>query len=82
LASLSLHASLRVSAQRQFASVVDVVVPLRRRDGGRVLAESAVPCRGADGRVRMETAFSVAADDVVVAGPASDRLEALLGAER
>jgi pilus assembly protein CpaF len=30
----------------------------------------------------METAFSVVADGGVISGPASDRLEALLGAER
>ncbi|MER6941687.1 TadA family conjugal transfer-associated ATPase [Nocardioides sp. NPDC000441] len=81
--ALALAAGLgREAAHSQFASGVDVVVHLRRRDGRRVLTEIAVPCRGADGLVRMETAFSVAADDVVVAGPASDRLEALLGAER
>ncbi|MER6970560.1 TadA family conjugal transfer-associated ATPase [Nocardioides sp. NPDC000445] len=81
--ALALAAGLgREAAHSQFASGVDVVVHLRRRDGRRVLTEIAVPRRGADGLVRMETAFSVAADDVVVAGPASDRLEALLGAER
>lgn len=81
--ALALAAGLgREAAHSQFASGVDVVVHLRRRDGRRVLTEIAVPCRGADGLVRMETAFSVAADDVVVAGHASDRLEALLGAER
>ena len=81
--ALALAAGLgREAAHSQFDSGVDVVVHLRRRDGRRVLTEIAVPCRGADGLVRMETAFSVAADDVVVAGPASDRLEALLGAER
>ncbi|WP_406025862.1 TadA family conjugal transfer-associated ATPase [Nocardioides sp. NBC_00850] len=81
--ALALAAGLgREAAHSQFASGVDVVVHLRRRDGRRVLTEIAVPCRGADGLVRMETAFSVAADDVVVAGPAADRLEALLGAER
>ncbi|WP_406036134.1 TadA family conjugal transfer-associated ATPase [Nocardioides sp. NBC_00163] len=81
--ALALAAGLgREAAHSQFASGVDVVVHLRRRDGRRVLTEIAVPCRGADGLVRTETAFSVAADDVVVAGPAADRLEALLGAER
>lgn len=81
--ALALAAGLgREAAHSQFASGVDVVVHLRRRDGRRVLTEIAVPCRGADGLVRMETAFSVAADDVVFAGPASDRLEVLLGAER
>ena len=81
--ALALAAGLgREAAHSQFASGVDVVVHLRRRDGRRVLTEIALPCRGADGLVRMETAFSVAADDVVVAGPAADRLEALLGAER
>ncbi|MFD4323085.1 TadA family conjugal transfer-associated ATPase [Nocardioides sp. NPDC058538] len=81
--ALALAAGLgREAAHSQFASGVDVVVHLRRRDGRRVLTEIAVPCRGADGLVRMETAFSVAAGDVVVAGPAADRLEALLGAER
>ncbi|MFE3998050.1 TadA family conjugal transfer-associated ATPase [Nocardioides sp. YIM B13467] len=81
--ALALAAGLgREAAHSQFDSGVDVVVHLRRRDGRRVLTEIAVPCRGADGLVRMETAFSVAADDVVVTGPASDRLEALLGAER
>jgi len=81
--ALALAAGLgREAAHSQFASGVDVVVHLRRRDGRRVLTEIAVPCRGADGLVRMETAFSVTADEVVVAGPAADRLEALLGAER
>ncbi|NYI80032.1 TadA family conjugal transfer-associated ATPase [Nocardioides panzhihuensis] len=81
--ALALAAGLgREAAHSQFASGVDVVVHLRRRDGRRVLTEIAVPCRGADGLVQMETAFSVAADDGVIAGPASDRFEALLGAER
>jgi pilus assembly protein CpaF len=81
--ALALAAGLgREAAHSQFASGVDVVVHLRRRDGRRVLTEIAVPCRGADGLVRMETTFSVTADEVVVAGPAADRLEALLGAER
>ncbi|MBB3091545.1 pilus assembly protein CpaF [Nocardioides albus] len=81
--ALALAAGLgREAAHSQFASGVDVVVHLRRRDGRRVLTEIAVPCRGADGLVGMETAFSVAADDGVIAGPASDRLEALLGADR
>lgn len=81
--ALALAAGLgREAAHSQFASGVDVVVHLRRRDGRRVLTEIAVPLRGADGLVRMETAFSVAADDGVITGPASDRLEALLGAER
>ncbi len=55
---------------------------LRRRAGRRVLTEIAVPCRGSDGLVRMEIACSVAADGDVIAGPASSRLEALLGADR
>lgn len=81
--ALALAAGLgREAAHSQFASGVDVVVHLRRRDGRRVLTEIAVPCRGADGLVRMETAFSVAADGDVIAGPAADRLETLLGAER
>lgn len=81
--ALALAAGLgREAAHSQFASGVDVVVHLRRRDGRRVLTEIAVPCRGADGLVRMETAFSVAADGGVIAGPASDQLEALLGAEQ
>ncbi|MEU0264474.1 TadA family conjugal transfer-associated ATPase [Nocardioides sp. NPDC006303] len=81
--ALALAAGLgREAAHSQFASGVDVVVHLRRRDGRRVLTEIALPCRGADGLVRMETAFSVAADGGVIAGPAADRLEALLGAER
>ncbi|MEU6134915.1 TadA family conjugal transfer-associated ATPase [Nocardioides sp. NPDC047086] len=81
--ALALAAGLgREAAHSQFASGVDVVVHLRRRDGRRLLTEIAVPLRGADGLVRMETAFSVAADDGVIAGPGSDRLEALLGADR
>lgn len=81
--ALALAAGLgREAAHSQFASGVDVVVHLRRRDGRRVLTEIAVPLRGDDGLVRMETAFSVAADGSVIAGPAADRLEALLGAER
>ncbi len=81
--ALALAAGLgREAAHSQFASGVDVVVHLRRRDGRRVLTEIAVPLRGADGLVRMETAFSVAPDDGVITGPAEDRLEALLGAER
>ena len=81
--ALALAAGLgREAAHSQFASGVDVVVHLRRRDGRRVLTEIALPCRGADGLVRMETAFSVASDGGVIAGPAADRLEALLGAER
>jgi pilus assembly protein CpaF len=81
--ALALAAGLgREAAHSQFASGVDVVVHLRRRDGRRVLTEIAVPCRGADGLVRMETACSVAADGDVIAGPASGRLEALLGADR
>lgn len=81
--ALALAAGLgREAAHSQFASGVDVVVHLRRRDGRRVLTEIAVPCRGVDGLVRMETACSVAADGDVIAGPASGRLEALLGADR
>lgn len=81
--ALALAAGLgREAAHSQFASGVDVVVHLRRRRGRRVLTEIAVPCRGADGLVRMETACSVAADGEVIAGPASSRLETLLGADR
>ncbi|MFD7075409.1 TadA family conjugal transfer-associated ATPase [Nocardioides sp. NPDC059952] len=81
--ALALAAGLgREAAHSQFASGVDVVVHLRRRDGRRVLTEIAVPCRGADGLVRMETACSVDAGGDVLAGPASDRLEGLLGVER
>jgi pilus assembly protein CpaF len=81
--ALALAAGLgREAAHSQFASGVDVVVHLRRRDGRRVLTEIAVPCRGADGLVRMETACSVTAGGDVIAGPASGRLEALLGADR
>ncbi|MFE6506961.1 TadA family conjugal transfer-associated ATPase [Nocardioides sp. NPDC057767] len=81
--ALALAAGLgRDAAHSQFASGVDVVVHLRRREGRRVLTEVAVPLRGADGLVRMETACSVAADGDVVAGPASSRLESLLGADR
>ncbi|MBC7275454.1 TadA family conjugal transfer-associated ATPase [Nocardioides sp.] len=81
--ALALAAGLgREAAHSQFASGVDVVVHLRRRDGRRVLTEIAVPCRGADGLVRMETACSVTADGDVIAGAASGRLEALLGADR
>ncbi|SDK23939.1 pilus assembly protein CpaF [Nocardioides sp. YR527] len=81
--ALALAAGLgREAAHSQFASGVDVVVHLRRRDGRRVLTEIAVPCRGADGLVRMEAACSVDAGGDVLAGPASDRLEGLLGADR
>lgn len=81
--ALALAAGLgREAAHSQFASGVDVVVHLRRRDGRRVLTEIAVPCRGADGLVRMEAACSVAAGGEVVAGPASGQLDALLGADR
>ncbi|WP_328528310.1 TadA family conjugal transfer-associated ATPase [Nocardioides sp. NBC_00368] len=81
--ALALAAGLgRDAAHSQFASGVDVVVHLRRRDGRRALTEIAVPLRGADGLVRMETACSVAADGEVVAGPASSRLESLLGGDR
>jgi pilus assembly protein CpaF len=81
--ALALAAGLgREAAHSQFASGVDVVMHLRRRDGRRVLTEIAVPLRGADGLVRMETACSVAADGDVIAGPASDRLDALIGADR
>ena len=81
--ALALAAGLgRDAAHSQFASGVDVVVHLRRRDGRRVLTEIAVPQRDTNGLVRMETACSVAADGDVVAGPASARLEALLGADR
>ena len=81
--ALALAAGLgREAAHSQFASGVDVVVHLRRRAGRRVLTEIAVPSRGTDGLVRMETACSVATDGDVIAGPASSRLEALLGADR
>jgi pilus assembly protein CpaF len=81
--ALALAAGLgREAAHSQFASGVDVVMHLRRREGRRVLTEIAVPLRGADGLVRMETACSVAADGDVIAGPASDRLDALIGADR
>jgi len=81
--ALALAAGLgREAAHSQFASGVDVVVHLRRREGRRVLTEIAVPCRGADGLVRMETACSVDAGGDVLAGPASGRLETLLGADR
>lgn len=81
--ALALAAGLgREAAHSQFASGVDVVVHLRRRAGRRVLTEIALPRRDVDGLVRMETACSVASDGGVVAGPASERLEALLGADR
>src|SRR5436190_5596075 len=58
--ALALAAGLgREAAHSQFASGVDVVVHLRRREGRRVLTEIAVPYRGTDGLVRMETACSV-----------------------
>lgn len=81
--ALALAAGLgREAAHSQFASGVDVVVHLRRRDGRRVLTEVALPRRGADGLVRMETACSVTTDGDVLDGPASARLDALLQADR
>ncbi|MEI7055242.1 TadA family conjugal transfer-associated ATPase [Nocardioides sp. CCNWLW239] len=81
--ALALAAGLgRDAAHSQFASGVDVVVHLRRRNGRRVVTEIAAPCREADGLVRMETACSVTADGKLITGPASDRLETLLGASR
>lgn len=81
--ALALAAGLgREAAHSQFASGVDAVVHLRRREGRRALTEIAVPRRGSDGMVRMETACEVGTDGDVIAGPGSERLEALLGAVR
>ena len=73
--ALSLAAGLpRAAAHSQLAAALDVVVHLGRdRDGRRRLEELAVPVRGPDGLVAMETAVSFATGQAV-RGPAAGRL--------
>ncbi|WP_193611097.1 TadA family conjugal transfer-associated ATPase [Nocardioides lijunqiniae] len=78
--ALALAAGLgRAATHSQLASAVDVVLHLARgRDGARRLAEVAVPLRGADGLVTMETAVAVDATGSARAGPAWERLAEVL----
>ncbi|WP_193606776.1 TadA family conjugal transfer-associated ATPase [Nocardioides lijunqiniae] len=80
--ALALAAGLgRAATHSQLASAVDVVLHLARgRDGARRLAEVAVPLRGADGLVTMETAVAVDATGSARAGPAGERLAEVLAA--
>ncbi|WP_134741078.1 TadA family conjugal transfer-associated ATPase [Nocardioides sp. 503] len=80
--ALALAAGLgRAATHSQLASAVDVVLHLARgRDGRRRLAEVAVPWRGTDGLVAMETAVEVDAAGAARAGPAEEHLAALVAA--
>lgn len=70
----------RDAAHSQLASAVDVVVHLARdRDGVRRLRQVAVPVRGADGLVAMESALDLPAHGRPVPGPAAGRLAERIG---
>jgi pilus assembly protein CpaF len=73
--ALALAAGLpRAAAHSQLAAALDVVVHLgRERDGRRRVVELAVPVRGLDGLVAMETAVTFGPDGLV-RHPAADRL--------
>jgi pilus assembly protein CpaF len=71
----------REATHSQVASALHVVVHLgRRRDGTRVLREVALPRRGADGLVSMESALVFDDHGATTFGPAADRLERRLAA--
>jgi pilus assembly protein CpaF len=71
----------REATHSQVASALHVVVHLgRRRDGTRVLREVALPRRGADGLVSMESALVFDDHGATTFGPAADRLERQLAA--
>ncbi len=74
--ALALAAGLgREAPHSQLASAVDVVVHLARGpDGGRRVAQVAVPARDPAGLVAMEVAVRVDADLAVHEGPAAGRL--------
>jgi pilus assembly protein CpaF len=80
--ALALAAGLgRSATHSQLASAVDLVLHLARgRDGRRRLAQAAVPRRGPDGLVWMQTAMEVDGDGVARAGPGEGRLSELLAA--
>ena len=66
----------REATHSQVASALHVVIHLgRRRDGTRVLRELALPRRGADGLVSMESALVFDDHGATTFGPAADRLE-------
>ncbi|MGL5811118.1 MAG: TadA family conjugal transfer-associated ATPase [Nocardioides sp.] len=70
----------REAAHSQFAAAVDVVLHLERGvDGGRRLAQIAVPARGTDGLVRMQVAIGFGSDQSARPGAGAEALEALLG---
>jgi len=77
--ALALAAGLgRDAAHSQLASGVDLVLHLDRRDGVRRLVEVAVPRRSPEGLVEMVPAVVSRPDGSVTAGPAAERLDALL----
>src|SRR4051794_39615560 len=74
--ALALAAGLgRAAAHSQLASAVDVVLHLARdADGVRRLRQVAVPVRGVDGLVSMQSALEVGRDARSQPGPAAGRL--------
>jgi pilus assembly protein CpaF len=71
----------REATHSQVAAALHVVVHLgRRRDGTRVLREIALPRRGADGLVSMESALVFDDHGATTFGPAAERLERRLAA--
>ena len=79
--ALALAAGLsRVATHSQLASAVEAVLHLERGpDGRRRLREIAVPHRGADGLVRLESAVTFDLAGSPVRGPAESRLAERLG---
>ena len=79
--ALALAAGLsRVATHSQLASAVEAVLHLERGpDGRRRLHEIAVPYRGADGLVRLESAVTFDLAGSPVSGPAETRLAERLG---
>jgi pilus assembly protein CpaF len=78
--ALALAAGLdRAAVHSQLASGVGAVVHVERgRDRQRRVAEIAVPRRGRDGLVEMESAVRLGPDDVLHPGPGLERLTHLL----
>jgi pilus assembly protein CpaF len=79
--ALALAAGLgREATHSQLSSAVDVVLHLgRRRDGGRLLREVAVPVRDPAGLVTMRTAVEFSGDGSHRTGPGADLLAGRLG---
>jgi pilus assembly protein CpaF len=73
--ALALAAGLgREATHAQLASALDVVVHLERQGGRRLLREVAVPVRGAEGRVEVQTAVRFDDDGHARRGPGASLL--------